>query len=67
MQHVWQAWRRETCERSGAIWVLSPIGAPVILTFILARFKRAPRFSWSPALDFTDHEVYSALIPGVQY
>jgi hypothetical protein len=39
----------------------------MILSFILARLKRTPRFSWSPALDFTDRAVYSALIPGVQY
>ena len=25
------------------------------------------RFVWTPALDLSDHAVYSALIPGTQY
>jgi hypothetical protein len=39
-------------------------GAAMILSFILSRLRRSPRFVWSPALDFSDHEVYSTLIFG---
>jgi hypothetical protein len=39
----------------------------MFLSFLLARLNRSPRFVWSPALDLSDHEVYSALIPGAQY
>lgn len=38
----------------------------MILTFLLARLSRR-RFVWSPALDLSDHHVYSALIPHAQY
>jgi hypothetical protein len=44
-----------------------PKGSPMFLSFLLARLNRSPRFVWSPALDLSDHEVYSALIPGAQY
>jgi hypothetical protein len=37
----------------------------MLLAFLLAHFK--PRFAWRPALDFSDLQVYSALIPGTQY
>ena len=39
----------------------------MFLSFLLARINRAPHFVWSPALDLSDHAVYSALIPGAQY
>jgi hypothetical protein len=39
----------------------------MILTFLLARLKRSRRFVWSPALDLENREIFSALIPGVQY
>lgn len=39
----------------------------MILSFLLARLKRTPRFAWSPALDLSDPGVYSTLIPGAQY
>jgi hypothetical protein len=35
----------------------------MILSFILSRLGRSRRFVWSPALDLSDHEVYSTLIP----
>ncbi len=44
-----------------------PKGPAMFLSFLLARLNRSPRFVWSPALDLSDHEVYSALIPGAQY
>src|SRR4051812_8805615 len=44
-----------------------PKGPAMFLALLLARLNRAPRFVWSPALDFSDHGVYSALIPGAQY
>ena len=37
----------------------------MLLAFLLARLQ--PRFVWSPALDLSDHQIYSALIPGMQY
>lgn len=37
----------------------------MLLAFLLARLQ--PRFAWSPALDLSDRQVYSALIPGTQY
>jgi hypothetical protein len=37
----------------------------MLLAFLLARLQ--PRFVWSPALDLSDRQVYSALIPGTQY
>ena len=41
----------------------------MILSFILSLLSRrgspATRpFSWSPALDLTDNEIYSTLLPG---
>jgi hypothetical protein len=39
----------------------------MFLSFLLARLNRSPRFVWSPALDLSDHAVYSALIPHAQY
>lgn len=39
----------------------------MLLSFLLSRLNRSRRFVWSPALDLSDHEVYSALIPGTQY
>jgi hypothetical protein len=44
-----------------------PKGPAMFLSFLLARLNRAPQFVWSPALDLSDHAVYSALIPGAQY
>jgi len=34
----------------------------MFLTFLLSRLSRPVRFVWTPALDLSDHEVYSALI-----
>lgn len=42
-------------------------GARMILSFLLARLRRAPRFPWLPCLDLSDRAVYSTLIPGTQY
>jgi hypothetical protein len=39
----------------------------MFLTFLLSRLSRPVRFVWTPALDLSDHAVYSALIPGTQY
>jgi hypothetical protein len=39
----------------------------MILSFILAVMARKSAFSWKPALDLSDNEIRSALIPGVQY
>jgi hypothetical protein len=39
----------------------------VILSYILALLARKPGFSWMPALDLSDNEVRSALMPGAQY
>jgi len=39
----------------------------MFLSLILAYLNRSARFSWSPALSFDDHSVYSTLIPGAQY
>jgi hypothetical protein len=48
---------------------LMPKGAPMMLTFILSRLAPSGRrrFVWSPALDLTDHSVFSTLIAGAQY
>jgi hypothetical protein len=35
----------------------------MIFSFILSRLSRSTRFVWSPALDLSDREVYSTLIP----
>jgi hypothetical protein len=42
-------------------------GAATILSFLLSRRSRSARFVWSPALDLSDHTVFSTLIPGAQY
>lgn len=39
----------------------------MFLSFLLARLNRAPRFTWSPALDLQDRSIRAALIPGTQY
>jgi hypothetical protein len=39
----------------------------MILAFILSCLDRSPRFVWSPALDLSDYEVYSTLIPGAHH
>ena len=39
----------------------------MFLSLVLARLNRSARFIWTPALDLTDHVVYSTLIPGAQY
>jgi hypothetical protein len=36
----------------------------MILSFLLSRLGRSARFAWSPALDLSDHEIYSTLLPG---
>ena len=38
----------------------------MLLAFLLARLNRR-RFNWSPALDLSDRQVFSALIPYAQY
>jgi hypothetical protein len=48
-------------------YIHSAKGAPMILSFFLARMNRPARFVWSPALDLEDHAIYSTLIPGAQY
>lgn len=35
----------------------------MILSLILSRLNRAPRFVWSPSLDLRKPEIVSALIP----
>jgi|SoiMethySBSTD1v2_1073268.scaffolds.fasta_scaffold746256_2 hypothetical protein len=57
---------RETRAPSGAIKA-HPKGPAMFLSFLLSRLSRPARFVWTPALDLSDHEVYSALIPGTQY
>ncbi len=42
-------------------------GAPMFLSFLLARLSRSARFVWTPALDLRDHEIRSTLLPGAQY
>jgi hypothetical protein len=42
-------------------------GIPMLITLILSYLNRSRGFSWSPALSFEDHAVYSTLIPGAQY
>ena len=39
----------------------------MIVSYILSRLNRAPRFVWTPSLDLRDRVVFSALIPGTQY
>jgi hypothetical protein len=39
----------------------------MLITLILSYLNRSRGFSWSPALSFEDHAVYSTLIPGAQY
>ena len=46
---------------------INPESGAMILSFILAVMARKSAFSWKPALDLSDNEIRSALIPGVQY
>jgi hypothetical protein len=39
----------------------------MFLSLILSRFIKSARFTWSPALDLTDHQIRSTLIAGAQY
>ncbi len=39
----------------------------MLVTFVLSLFNRTPAFAWSPALDLSDNQVISTLIPGTQY
>ena len=39
----------------------------MILSYVLAFLARKPAFSWTPALDLSNSEIRSALIPGAQY
>lgn len=39
----------------------------MILSFVLSLLSRSSRYNWMPALDLSDSEVVSALIPGAQY
>jgi hypothetical protein len=39
----------------------------MLLSFILSFFSRSKAFVWSPALDMSNNEVVSTLIPGAQY
>ena len=39
----------------------------MILSFVLARLARKPAFAWLPALDLSNNEVRSTLMPGAQY
>ena len=48
-------------------YIAVPIGAPMLLSLFLGWLNRAPRFAWSPALDLSDHAIYSTLLPGTQY
>ena len=38
----------------------------MILSFLLSRRFRSKRYVWSPALDLSDHAIFSTLIPGAQ-
>lgn len=38
--------------------------APMFLSLLLARFNRAPRFTWSPSINLGNMTVRSNLIPG---
>jgi hypothetical protein len=48
--------------RCGPVWK----GDPMLLTFLLARLSRPPRYVWSPALDLDDPAIYSTLLPRAQ-
>ena len=39
----------------------------MFVSLILSALSRRKAFMWSPALDLSDREVYSALLPGTQY
>ncbi len=39
----------------------------MFLSLILSRLVRSASFTWSPALDLTDHRIRSTLIAGAQY
>jgi hypothetical protein len=39
----------------------------MIVSYILSRLARAPRFVWTPDLDLRDRVVFSTLIAGGQY
>ena len=36
----------------------------LVLSFL---YRRRRAFVWAPALDLSDHAIYSTLIPGTQY
>jgi hypothetical protein len=39
----------------------------MLLSFLLSRLSRSPRFVWTPSLDLSDRVVFSTLIAGTQY
>ena len=39
----------------------------MFVSFLLSLLTRSRAFSWTPALDLTDNEVRTALMPGAQY
>jgi hypothetical protein len=39
----------------------------MFISLILSVLARRKAFVWSPALDLSDREVYSTLLPGTQY
>jgi hypothetical protein len=41
-------------------------GEPMLLTFLLARLSRPPRYVWAPAVDLDDPAIYSTLLARAQ-
>lgn len=39
----------------------------MFISLLLSFLSRREAFRWSPALDLSNHEVYSTLLPGTQY
>lgn len=39
----------------------------MFVSFLLSLLNRSQAFAWSPALDLTDNEIRSILMPGAQY
>lgn len=39
----------------------------MLISLFLSYLSRRRSFAWTPSLDLSDHEIYSALIPGTQY
>jgi hypothetical protein len=39
----------------------------MFLSLLLSYLNRSASFTWSPAVNFDDKTVYSALIPGAHY